>query len=91
MAADTIVECDLNAAKLQPVMVSEIASPLVEKWSFLIGNLHSKIDDVQVSIDIMISSLRKVVVDIPASDNTQDSVVIGSLLSLRDRLDVVAD
>jgi translation initiation factor 2 beta subunit (eIF-2beta)/eIF-5 len=91
MAADIIAECDIKAPKLQPVMVSEKASPSVKEWGSLIGYLRSEIGDTPESINIMISTLKKAVVGIPASDNTKESLVIGFLLSLRDLVDVISD
>jgi translation initiation factor 2 beta subunit (eIF-2beta)/eIF-5 len=91
MVDDTIAEYDLNTDKLQPVMVSEKASPFVERWSPLIDNLYSKIDDAQEAIDIIISSLKKAIVGItPPSEDTNETLLIGCLLSLRG-VDAVGD
>lgn len=90
MIADTMAECDLNTTKLQPVKVCEKASPFVEKWSSLIDNVYSKIDDAQEAIDIIISSLKRSIAFITASEYTKETLLIGCLLSLRD-LDAVDD
>jgi len=75
--------------KLQPKMVNEMASPIVQKWSWLIADLFAKVGDDSVAMDVIIISAQKVAADYFTV--VQETLVIGVLLGLRDHVDAITD
>jgi len=82
---------DLKAPKLQPTVVAKKAGPTLERWSFMIDGLYSKIDDVLESVDVVIGSLREGIDSVEAPETAKDTALVGCLMALRDSTDDIED
>lgn len=91
LVAEACASCDLSAPKLQPAAVSKKVTPVIAKWSIMLGHLYSKIDDPLVAGDVIVKSVRDGVFSIEAPDNGKDYGVVGCLMAVREEVEAIED
>lgn len=93
LAGDACAACDMSAAKLPPNTIAKQATPMMQKWSYIIEQLYGKIGDAIEAIDAVVNSINKGVEDIAskAPEANRNSAVVGLLMALREGVDGLED
>merc|ERR1712086_712699 len=83
----------MSAAKLPPNTIAKQATPMMQKWSYIIEQLYGKIGDAIEAIDAVVNSINKGVEDIAskAPEANRNSAVVGLLMALREGVDGLED
>jgi len=76
---------------LQPAAVAKFLEPLTKHWSPLVSALYNRVDDIEASIGGIIRTLYDSIANAPTASATQDSMVLGILLSFREYIDDITD
>lgn len=93
VADEVVKESTSTEHKLQPVLVSKMASSVVQKWSSVITDICNKFDSSLALMDIITVSIVKAAAGhlITCTERTKETIVIGVLLCLRDHIDAITD
>jgi len=91
MSTDAYKTKDLQNVK-QPAAVSKTLAPIVQRWSFILGELYKKCDVLEASDRVTRGVYEGVAQggeDVAAA--TRDIAVVGILMSLREEVEAIGD
>merc|ERR1712110_1350513 len=91
-AMNSFTEFKLDSLK-QPAAVQKKVEPVISKWAFLLSEFYGKCDCLE-GADIVVASLRAGIAsaaDTSVSDATRDCVLVGFLMAIREKVEVLED
>jgi len=91
LSSKAFLDFELKTAK-RPDFVAEKVKPLIQRWSYLLGELYKKCDVLAAS-NILVSSLDKgvQVSDTETPEVTKACVVVGFLMAVREEMEAIED
>merc|ERR1712232_95678 len=90
LATQACTGCDLASAKVQPTAIAGQATPLMRRWSPLLGPLYGKIDDPLAASDAIVQAVQAGVAACSGNETGKACGIVGCLMAIRD-IEVMED